>query len=48
MCGDIIVENLINESGMYSYPEQDENGDFSFGGIKFIMKNIIVGGEVDD
>lgn len=48
ICGDVIVEKLVDKSGSYSYPEQDENGDFSFGGIKFIMKNIIVGGEVDD
>lgn len=48
ICGDIIVKKLVDKSGSYSYPEQDENGDFSFGGIKFIMKNIIVGGEVDD
>jgi hypothetical protein len=48
MCGDIIVEKLVDKSGMYSYPEQNENGDFSYGGIKFIMKNVQVGGGTND
>ena len=48
LCGDIIVNKLVNKSGKYSYPEQDLNGDFSFGGIKFTMRDIIVGGEADD
>ena len=48
MCGDVIVEKLIGKSGIYSYPEQDENGDFSYGGIKFAMKNVQAGGEVND
>ena len=46
--GDVIVDNLVKKSGMYNYPEQDPNGEFSYGGIKFTMKNILVGGESDD
>ena len=48
MCGDLIVDKLVSKSGMYSYPEHDVNGDFSFGGLKFVMKNIMVGGEAND
>jgi hypothetical protein len=48
MCGDTIVEKLVAKSGVYSYPEQDENGDFDFGGLKFIMKNVTIGGDMDD
>ena len=48
LCGDIIVDKLVQKSGVYNYPEQDINGDFSFGGIKFAMKNVTVGGETND
>ena len=48
LCGDVIVDKLVNKSGKYRYPEQDLNGDFSFGGIKFVMKDVIVGGGMDD
>ena len=48
LCGDTIVEKLVNKSRVYSYPEQDVDGEFSYGGIKFTMKNIVVGGEVND
>ena len=48
LCGDTIVQKLVNKSGMYTYPEQDANGDFSYGGIKFAMKSVTVGGEKDD
>ena len=48
LCGDIIVDKLAKKSGAYSYPEQDENGDFSFGGIKFSMKTVTTGGEAND
>ena len=48
LCGDVIVEKLVSKSGKYSYPEQDLDGDFSFGGIKFAMNDVIVGGEMDD
>ena len=48
LCGDIIVHKLVSKSGKYSYPEQDPDGDFSFGGIKFVMKDVIVGGGIDD
>ena len=48
LCGNIIVDKLIEKSGTYNYPEQDENGEFSYGGIKFTMKNVAVGGEAND
>ena len=48
LCGDIIVEKLAKKSGTYSYPEQDTNGDFSFGGIKFSMRHVAIGGDQDD
>ena len=48
LCGDIIVDKLVKKSGVYSYPEQDDNGEFSYGGTKFTMKNAAAGGEVDD
>ena len=48
LCGDIIVDKLVKKSGMYSYPERDDNGEFSYGGIRFTMKNVVAGGEVDD
>ena len=38
LCGDVIVEKLVEKSGCYIYPEQDVNGEFSFGGLKFTMK----------
>lgn len=48
LCGDIIVDKLVNKSGVYSYPEQDLNGEFCYGGFRFTMKNVIVGGEAND
>ena len=48
LCGDVIVNKLANKSKMYSYPEQDVNGEFCYGGFRFSMKNIIVGGESND
>ena len=48
LCGDVIVDKLVNKSRMYSYPEQDINGEFCYGGLKFSMKSIAAGGESDD
>lgn len=48
LCGDVIVDKLLKKSGTYNYPEQDLNGDFSYGGTKFAMKTVVVGGESDD
>jgi hypothetical protein len=48
LCGDEIVNKLATKSGEYIYPEQDENGEFCYGGVKFTMKSIAHGGEVDD
>lgn len=48
LCGDVIVDKLVTKSGLYSYPEYDVNGEFSYGGLKFTMKNVVVGGEKND
>jgi hypothetical protein len=48
LCGDVIVKKLLSKSGAYSYPEQDNNGEFCYGGLKFTMKNVTAGGEVND
>ena len=48
LCGDTIVDKLVSKSGKYSYPEQDDNGDIVYSGIKFAMKNVVVGGEKND
>ena len=48
LCGDVIVDKLVSKSGVYSYPEQDPNGEFCYGGLKFTMKNVAAGGEVND
>lgn len=48
LCGDTIVDKLASKSGVYNYPEQDINGDFDFGGLKFTMKSIPVGGGAND
>ncbi len=48
LCGDVIVQKLVNKSGVYVYPEQDVNGEFDYGGIKFAMKSIEAGGEMND
>ncbi len=48
LCGDVIVDRLVKKSGAYSYPEKDIDGDFDYGGIKFSMKTVAVGGENDD
>ena len=45
MCGDTIVNKLVQKSCKYSYPEQNENGEFSYGGVRFSMKEIVVGGD---
>ena len=48
LCGDTIVNKLVKKSGVYSYPEQDINGEFSYGGLKFNMKDVVVGGDTND
>ena len=48
LCGDIIVDKLAQKSKMYSYPEQDLNGEFSYGGFNFTMRSVAVGGETND
>ena len=48
LCGDVIVDKLVSKSGVYSYPEQDPSGEFCYSGLKFTMKNVTAGGEVND
>ena len=48
LCGDIIVDKLVSKSGVYCYPEQDLCGEFGYGGLKFSMRSVTVGGEVND
>ena len=48
LCGDVIVDKIVKKSGVYSYPERDDNGDFSYGGFKFSMKDVLFGGEIND
>ena len=48
LCGNTIVDKLVCKSGQYSYPEQDVDGEFSYGGISFTMKSIAAGGEKND
>ena len=48
LCGDVIVDKLVAKSGLYCYPEKDGDGEFSYGGVKFTMKSVVVGGETND
>lgn len=41
MCGDIIIENLLEKHNyFFQYPIQDKNGDFEFGGNKFRLESV--------
>ena len=48
LCGDVIVDKLASKSGVYSYPELDPDGEFCYGGLNFTMKNVAVGGGMND
>lgn len=48
LCGDTIVDKLVKKSKSYCYPEQDANGEFSYSGVMFAMRNVLVGGETND
>lgn len=48
LCGDIIVDKLVQKSRKFSYPVCDKNGDFWCCGSNFKMKDVIIGGEADD
>ena len=48
LCGDIIVNKIVSKTGAYRYPVRDENGEFEFGGCKFSMKTLMVGGCAND
>ena len=48
LCGDTIVDKLVKKSKSYCYPEQDSNGEFSYSGVTFTMRNVLVGGETND
>lgn len=43
LCGKEIVEGLLQKNGGYlSYPARDDDGDISFGGLKFSIKTVEV------
>lgn len=45
MCGDEIIENLLNEhEGRISYPVLDSQGDITFGGLRFSLKEKVLEG----
>lgn len=48
LCGDVIVENLLKKNNMkITYPEKDDNGDITYCGYRFSMKEkLIKGGDL--
>ena len=48
MCGSVIVDKLVSNSGMFSYPVSDICGGFWCCGTRFSIKNVVVGGETND
>ena len=48
MCGNVIVDKIIQKSHKFSYPVQNDGGDFLCCGYKFSMKDVLVGGENND
>lgn len=46
MCGDEIIQNLLaRNSGVLTYPTLDTDGEVSFGGNRFTVKQITIGGD---
>lgn len=51
MCGDTMIENLLNRNGhVINYPVADQDGDIEFGGSRFTMKRkeVPVDGNCDE
>ena len=47
MCGDEIIQNLLaRNNGILSYPTLDADGEIEFGGNRFTVKQIEIGGEI--
>ena len=47
MCGDEIIQNLLaRNNGLLSYPSLDADGEIEFGGNRFTVKQIEIGGEI--
>lgn len=47
MCGDEIIQNLLTRNcGVLSYPTLDAGGEVEFGGNRFTVKQIEIGGEI--
>ena len=47
MCGDEIIQNLLaRNNGVISYPTLDADGEIEFGGNRFTVKQIEIGGEI--
>ena len=46
MCGDEIIQNLLaRNNGILSYPTLDADGEITFGGNKFTVKQMTIGGD---
>lgn len=46
MCGDEIIQNLLDRNnGILSYPTLDADGEITFGGNKFTVKQMTIGGD---
>ena len=48
LCGNVLVDKIVSNSGMFSYPAIDIDGDFLCCGARFSMKNVVAGGESND
>lgn len=47
MCGDEIIQNLLaRNGGVLSYPTLDAGGEVEFGGNRFTVKQVEIGGEI--
>lgn len=48
LCGNAIVDKLVQKSHKFSYPSRSNYGDFWCCGAEFSMKDVVIGGENDD
>ena len=48
LCGDVIVDKLLQKSHKLSYPTHNICGDFWCCGTSFSMKDVVIGGESSD
>ena len=47
VCGETLIERLSKDRGLY-YPIADSNGNFEVQGKKYVMKEYLVGGDVNE